>query len=121
MAVDVLIIDDDLDVREALSTILEREGYAVASAADGAEALAWLAREEPPALILLDLMMPVMNGWEFREHQSSDARLSAVPVVVISVTDNIGALGPIAGFIRKPFTLSQVLAAVARFAHPLPR
>ena len=81
----ILVVDDDGDVRSTIAEVLREEGYTVHEAADGREALDKLASlEKLPDLILLDLMMPQMNGWEFRRWQLEDARLAAVRVVVIS-------------------------------------
>ena len=71
----VLVIDDDADIRDSIGDILELRGYRVARAANGREALERLKSGPPPCVILLDLMMPVLNGWEFREQQSRDAYL----------------------------------------------
>jgi CheY-like chemotaxis protein len=80
----ILIVDDDADVRAAIAEILTEAGYEVSCAANGAEALAQLASPQPPKAILLDLMMPVMDGWTFRLRQRMDPRLAAIPTVVIS-------------------------------------
>src|ERR1043166_6147962 len=79
----ILVVEDDPDVREALVLLLEREGYAVTSVNNGQEALEQL-RATPSALILLDLMLPVMDGFEFRVHQLQDPALARVPVIVLS-------------------------------------
>jgi len=81
----VLVVEDDLDVRQALMEILEEHGFTALGACDGAEALILLARAtELPCVILLDLMMPVMDGASFREAQRRDPRLAGIPVVVLS-------------------------------------
>jgi DNA-binding NtrC family response regulator len=81
----VLIIDDDADIRETLQLVLDAYGWTVATAQGGDEALRWLRDErEGPCLILLDLMMPGMNGFEFREHQLADPVLAAIPTVVMT-------------------------------------
>jgi CheY-like chemotaxis protein len=81
----ILIIDDDASIRELLVEVLEEEGYPVQSASNGEEALSIL-RTLPklPKLILLDLMMPVMDGWAFRQEQLQDPLLIGIPVVVLS-------------------------------------
>jgi CheY-like chemotaxis protein len=78
------VIDDEADVREALAAVLESEGYSVVQAAGGREALHQLRGEESFCLILLDLFMPGMNGWAFREEQMKDPRLAGIPVLVVS-------------------------------------
>ena len=111
----VLVVEDDRDVREAVSDALESEGFTVIQARDGEEALA-RARDLVPSLILLDLMMPRMNGWEFRAIQAADPLLSGVPVVVVSaVADLVEELHP-AAVLAKPFDLRHLLQAVEQFA-----
>src|SRR5262245_30022682 len=80
----VLIVEDDPDVLEAMCFILENAGYLVATATNGAEALDCLRTEAPPRLILLDLMMPIMDGWHFRSEQARDEKLAAIPVVILT-------------------------------------
>jgi len=80
----ILIVEDDDSAREALSDCLEMEGFRVASARNGKEALDYLHSSPPPKIILLDLYMPVMTGWEFREAQKKDAAIANIPVVVVS-------------------------------------
>jgi CheY-like chemotaxis protein len=114
----VLIVDDDYGIRDALGQILADEGHQVASAANGREALDRLRQGDRPCVILLDLMMPVMNGWEFIDRQRHDEELAVVPVVVISadarVSDKATALG-VSGFLEKPIDLDRLLDAVERF------
>ena len=80
----VLVVEDDRLAREALCAILQGAGYAARGAADGAEALGALRRGALPDLILLDLMMPVLDGWQFRREQLRDPGLAGVPVVICS-------------------------------------
>ena len=80
----VLVVEDDDDVRAALTTLLELHGYTVREATNGREALAHLADPAAICLILLDLFMPDMNGWTFRTEQMKDPRVAHIPVVVIS-------------------------------------
>jgi CheY-like chemotaxis protein len=116
----ILIVEDDTDIREALAQILSDEGYEVLSAPNGKVGLDRL-RERKPDLILLDLMMPVMNGWQFREKQRADEQFAAIPVLVISADASAGqeaaALGA-KGFMQKPIELEVLLASVA--THCLP-
>lgn len=113
----IMIVDDDFDIRDALSQVLEDEGYGVLAAANGREALAMLRNGQRPAIILLDLMMPVMNGWQFRVEQLGDPALADIPVVVISADGNISAkseaIKPV-GYLKKPIQLDALLAAVSR-------
>src|SRR5690349_23695253 len=80
----VLVVEDDFDLRDALVPILEYEGHRVVSAANGKEALERLRTMPPPSLILLDLMMPVMDGEQFRAQQLRDPALASIPVVIVS-------------------------------------
>ena len=80
----VLIVDDDLPVRTALKELFETEGYAVALAANGRAALNHLRKGLRPSVILLDLMMPVMDGWDFRNEQLADPALKDIPVVILT-------------------------------------
>ncbi|HEV3257065.1 MAG TPA: response regulator [Gemmataceae bacterium] len=111
----VLVVEDDAQTRETLRTILEYEGYGVACSGDGREALARLRGEDRPALILLDLIMTGMDGWEFRQEQRRDEALAPIPVVLVSGTDDVpgsaAALGA-AGYLRKPVHLEDLLQVV---------
>lgn len=115
----VLVVDDDPYIREALAEVLEDEGYPVATAADGEEALERLAGAPAPALILLDLRMPGMSGWELRRRLLADPSLAGIPVVLLSADSRLeeaqAVLGA-AGSLRKPPSLEDLLAAVGRFA-----
>jgi CheY-like chemotaxis protein len=113
----VLVVDDDADIRDSIADILELRGYEVARAANGREALDHLRRGPQPCVILLDLMMPVLNGWEFREQQIGDAALASVPVVVISGDGSVDQKAAKIGaqdYLRKPLELSAILDVVRR-------
>ena len=113
----VLIVDDDNDIREVLSEVLIEAGYEAIGAKDGADALRVLRESETlPCLILLDLMMPVMNGYEFRAAQKDDAQLSAIPVILLSagVRPDAEALG-VAAILPKPVKIPELLAAIDRY------
>jgi CheY-like chemotaxis protein len=111
----ILVVEDDEGTREALGMLLGLEGYRVASAANGREALDRLRRDGPPDLILLDLMMPVMTGWEFREEQRRDPLLAHIPVIVVSAAgggpETVASLGA-AHFLSKPVDFDELLASV---------
>jgi two-component system chemotaxis response regulator CheY len=116
----VLVVDDDDDLRESIEVVLASRGHSVATAADGEEALAWLQRQTPdnPCLVLLDLMMPRMNGFELRARMIADPGLAAIPVVIITgaglLADNSsGALQT--EVLRKPIEPSTLLRAVGKF------
>jgi two-component system, chemotaxis family, chemotaxis protein CheY len=115
----VLIIEDDVAVLQALTMVLEQEGYAVGTALNGEEALRTIDTD-PPDLILLDLWMPVMNGWQFldrlRHPQHPHRR---VPVIALSA--DVGARRrplPIELFLNKPMDVEKLLTAVRRFLRP---
>ena len=113
----VLVVDDDTDIRETIGSVLEDAGYAVATAANGEEALRYLRSHDAPKLILLDLMMPVMDGIEFRTRQRQDPALARIPVVVISAdADHAAAYAArhLADFLVKPFKLAALLEIVSR-------
>ena len=112
--VSVLVVDDESDIREAVAEVLADEGYVVHGAGDGAEALR-KARAVHPNIVLLDLMMPGMNGWEFRAAQKGDPELSDIPVVVLSALGRVAGMDA-AGFIQKPFDLDELLDAVREHA-----
>ena len=110
----VMIVEDDRDIRECMADALEVEGYSVALAANGREALDQLRDGVFPDLILLDLLMPVMSGWEFRQEQLADPLLSGIPIVVVSASSP-GGLRP-DRHLPKPFGLDELLEIVAVFA-----
>jgi CheY-like chemotaxis protein len=115
---EVMVIEDDFAIRETLRELLEDEGYGVVWASNGQEALAQLERHTP-RLILLDLMMPVMDGWEFRSAQRRDPVLARIPVVVISADHALDQKVPALaadGWLAKPFELDALLATLRRYA-----
>lgn len=116
----ILVVDDDADLRRSLAELLEEEGYQVSCANNGEEALNALAGAVPNA-ILLDLTMPVMDGWTFREVQRNDPRLAAIPTVVISAAYSdpraLEALGAEA-FLAKPFEVSRLTSTLQELCAP---
>ncbi len=112
----VLLVDDDEGIREAISEVLTDAGHEVATASNGREALDWLARGNEPCLILLDLMMPVMDGRQFRAAQRADPRLAGIPVVVITAGGDRGKQNDMAvqGWLGKPVELDTLLDSVHR-------
>jgi CheY-like chemotaxis protein len=109
----LLIVEDDERARAALGDIFDFEGYRVALCANGKEALEYLRSEPLPALIILDLQMPVMNGWQFRREQNKDARFAAVPVVVITALQSAGDID-VAEIVHKPIDIDRLLAVVRK-------
>jgi CheY-like chemotaxis protein len=108
----VLVVEDDTAIRESVCEILQDEGFLVVGARNGQEALGLLRTlVPPPRLILLDLMMPIMNGWEFYEVISRDKSVSAIPVVVMSAQETNAYTGTLR-LLRKPLELEQLLSVV---------
>ena len=112
----ILVVEDDPNVREALVFVLEREGYAVTSANNGQEALDRL-RATPSCLVLLDLMLPVMDGFEFRVQQLQDPAVADVPVIVLSSGGDLVRKVErmhVDACLSKPLDLDRLLALIAR-------
>jgi CheY-like chemotaxis protein len=109
----VLVIDDDEGIRSALAEILELSGYEVAVAADGVEGVELLEYGLEPSAIVLDLMMPRMDGWTFLARLRKDPRYEGLPVVVTSAVAAESPPGADA-CLQKPFDLAQLDRAVAR-------
>ena len=113
----VLLIEDDPDAREPIAEVLEEEGYEVGIAADGAQALVELGSGFTPCVLLLDLRMPGMDGFEFRTEQMRDPALAKIPVVMLSGDDLIDEkalqLG-IEHFIRKPIDADRLVEEIER-------
>ncbi|MEW5853055.1 MAG: response regulator [Myxococcota bacterium] len=111
----LLVVDDDRGIREALEAVLFDAGYRVACVADGVEALEWLRSHPSPSLILLDLMMPRMDGWQFRAIQRADPALSGIPVVVITAGDfprrRVEPMG-VARYLTKPLDIEVLLQTI---------
>jgi CheY-like chemotaxis protein len=93
----IMVIEDDPDFREALIACLEQERYDVVAATDGRAGLELLKWGVVPRVILLDLMMPVMDGWEFRRHQLADTALASIPVIVMSADPRASRLSQCGG------------------------
>jgi CheY-like chemotaxis protein len=116
---EVMVVEDDRAVRETLQELLEDEGYQVRPAANGREALDRLqSGARQPRLILLDLRMPVMDGWQFRAEMTRDPVLSAIPVVVMSADAGLErkvAGLEVAAVLAKPVPLDRLLDTVHQF------
>lgn len=115
-----MVVDDDYDVRAAIAEILEDEGHAAVTAANGADALALLRRGIRPKLILLDLMMPVMDGEEFCRVWNQDPALRPIPIVIISAAGDASEKTQLCRgakrLLQKPIRLSTLLESVETFA-----
>jgi CheY-like chemotaxis protein len=117
----ILIVEDDADTRDMIGRFLELEGYAVETAANGRQALDRLDAGSPACVILLDLMMPVMDGWEFRRIQVSKSALSKIPVIVFSAAgrDRMSQIDA-NDYLSKPVDLDELLERISRYCRPLP-
>jgi CheY-like chemotaxis protein len=116
-AVSVLVVDDDFDIRDLLIEILQDAGFSVVTASQGSEALT-LLRTVRPDVILLDVNMPVMNGFEFRRAQRRDPTLRVIPTVVMTAVDlEQDRLAELAadGALGKPISLPDLLSVVERY------
>ncbi len=115
----ILFVEDDDDIREHCAKFLEQAGFHVIQAGDGAAALRFLERGLRPALIVLDLIMPNMNGWEFRRAQIQNPRFAKSPVLLMSGAHQMlidPAMKGISGYLRKPVHLEDLLSAVEAHA-----
>jgi CheY-like chemotaxis protein len=113
----ILIVEDDDDVRTTMRDVVMDEGYTVVEAANGAEALAYLRANPRPCLVLLDLMMPVCNGFEFLDRVRDDSRLKTLPVLVVSAArDRLSsaASDAVVGVLAKPVELETLLEVIQR-------
>ena len=115
-AAELLIVDDDDGVRTALGDLLDYEGYPVTLCSNGKEAMDHLRSQPLPFLILLDLQMPEMDGWQFCRERKKDAALSAVPVIVITAFQSPGELG-VNEIIHKPIDVEHLLNSVRSYYH----
>ena len=112
----VLVVEDDREQRETLCAMLDLEGYGHAEAANGQEALDYLKESRAPCLVLLDLEMPLMNGWEFRVNQLADERLSHIPVVLVTANDEGQSkrFPGGEGFLCKPLKFEKLVTVLNR-------
>jgi CheY-like chemotaxis protein len=120
----ILVVDDEAQIRFVISELLSDEGYTVAQAANGREALIYLQTAKPlPSLILLDMMMPILNGWEFLRIQQRNPVFAPIPVVVISafraLAESAAALG-VQQALAKPLDLDRLLATIERYCPSAP-
>lgn len=117
----VLVIEDNPDLRDLVTTLLERSGYDVVGAENGSDVLSTIEDRPAPALILLDLTTPVMDGWTFCAERAHHPTLATVPLVVFSAIPpedpRMRALDA-SGYLPKPADLEQILAMVRRWCAP---
>jgi CheY-like chemotaxis protein len=112
----ILVIEDDAALRSAVANILEEHGFDVATAANGMDALLALSRGARPSVIVLDLMMPTLSGWEFLNELRAHPQLSDTPVLVATAFNAPPAGVRVDGFLRKPFEPDALVQLVRRLA-----
>ena len=120
----ILVVDDDRAIRETLRAILEDEGYRVTTAANGREALERLERAPPPALCIVDLVMPVLDGWELCAELARRPALARVPVLLVSANSHLDGAGlalETVHLMRKPISFDRLLEYVERYCRRAPR
>jgi CheY-like chemotaxis protein len=111
----ILVVEDDDDIRNAIVDLLETEGYKTESAINGKDALEKLGEIERPCLVLLDMMMPIMNGRQFLDEVMKDSTLAPIPVLIVSaVADKTNTEGSV-GFLKKPIDIDVVLDVVSQY------
>jgi CheY-like chemotaxis protein len=111
----VLVVDDDLDIREALSEILADRGFQVSCAANGREALTLLrSTTDPPSVILLDLMMPILDGYGFLEEHRNDVSLAVIPVAIITAGHGVdrARIGEVTPIVSKPINMTRLFSVL---------
>jgi CheY-like chemotaxis protein len=116
----LLLVEDEPDIREQLRELFEDEGFAVIEARNGLEALNALERGLCPDMVFMDLMMPVMDGWELLASMQRNKRLAALPVMVASAMEDGTRVPKGVPFVRKPFSVVKLLNAVHAQTHCLP-
>lgn len=111
----ILVVEDDDDIRNVIVEILESEGYPTREATNGKEALDILSTMAKPCLVLLDMMMPIMNGRQFLDKVMTDSYLAPIPVLIVSaVADKTNSEGSV-GFLKKPIDIEVVLKVVSQY------
>ena len=111
----ILVIEDAIDIQQLLADLLELEGYEVSKASNGQQAIEGLRSENLPDLIILDLMMPVMDGYQFRIQQLADDRISNIPVIVMSATRDLANISQritATDYLSKPVDLTDLLKTI---------
>lgn len=114
------MVDDEVSIRQLFSIILEQDGYEVLGVNNGREALEYLNREDWPQLILLDLMMPVMNGWDFLERLREDHRFDSIPVVVMTAYTRSEVNIPDLECLKKPIDFDVLRRTISKYCDRLP-
>jgi CheY-like chemotaxis protein len=115
----IMLVEDDAELRDALGGALEEEGYAVVLASNGRQALDRLKTLPLPNVILLDLLMPVMNGWEFCKHTKADPAVAGIPIVAMSGAVSRDPASPyfidVNDFVKKPINLKDLLGKLPKY------
>lgn len=114
----VLIVEDHQEIREVMQQLLELHGYRVSTASNGKEALVSLGTQHQPGLVLLDLMMPVMTGWEFLDELRSREAFRSLPVVVISAYQDRTPSNDVQGVLKKPVDFDALVSKVEEYCTP---
>jgi CheY-like chemotaxis protein len=113
----ILVVEDDHDIRVSVRNVLEDEGFTVLTCTNGRSALDMIVREaavgDAPCLIILDLMLPVMDGWHFADLLRQDPQLGQIPIVIMSAYDSPPPPAGIVGFVKKPVDTETLLRMVA--------
>lgn len=116
----ILIVEDNAEIRATLKLALELEGFGVSEAADGIDAMTILDNEPHPDLIILDMLMPRMNGWEFiaTVKKNSESAVAKIPIIVVTATSERvqHTPGEIQGVMKKPIDLNELYSTVSRFS-----
>ena len=117
MGAKILVVEDDTDIRSSIMELLQTEGYGVVGANDGQEALEQLQAHPDTALIMLDLAMPIMNGWQFRQLQLEDPKIAHIPILVLTAQPKLVIIGggvqlKACGILHKPTDVDRLLALV---------
>ena len=108
----ILVVDDDEEIRGTLGAVLQAEGFVVLEARNGLHALQQLLRLPLPGVILLDMTMPVMSGFEFLDMQQEDPRIRGIPVIAVTVHAKVAEIRGVQRLVRKPFDLRELLEAL---------
>jgi CheY-like chemotaxis protein len=114
----VLVVEDEEDVREVIVFCVERHGHRAVGAPNGQEALALLRGAEPPCVIILDLVMPIMDGWHMLAALRSDPRLERIPVVIASAHVATNMPAGVEAVLAKPFEMAELTHSVEKFCRP---
>jgi CheY-like chemotaxis protein len=110
----ILIIEDDESIRTMIASVLEIEGYSISAASNGKHAIDIISKGPTPDIILLDMMMPVMNGWDFLDFIRSNAATAKIPIVVVSAYSEIAKSVKPQAVVPKPVQLKSLLSAIEK-------